>query len=284
MKNILRPTSEQPESERPHTPRPATPPSPQSTLTPLPSTPERQSIAPDIPPPAAPRRTLRAPKPNPRYFNVDNVAPQRGRRLGYAELLAAALVGRDPATFEEAMRSNEAGEWMEACQYEIDALAKNGTWELVNLPHGRKAVKSKWVFKLKSDGHYRARLVAKGFMQIPGIDFDETFSPVARFESLHMLLALAMLEDWHIHQMDVKSAFLNGELEEEIYMEQPKGFINAGQETLVCQLKKALYGLKQASRVWNLQFHGILVGLSFKWTHADAGVYVRHQHGGRAYK
>ena len=143
VKNILRPTSEQPESERPHTPRPATPPSPQSTLTPLPSTPERQSIAPDIPPPAAPRRTLRAPKPNPRYFNADNVAPQWGRRLGYAELLAAALVGRDPATFEEAMHSNEAGEWMEACQYEIDALAKNGTWELVNLPHGRKAIKSK---------------------------------------------------------------------------------------------------------------------------------------------
>ena len=280
VKNILRPTSEQPESERPHTPRPATPPSPQSTLTPLPSTPERQSIAPDIPPPAAPRRTLRAPKPNPRYFNADNVALQRGCRLGYAELLATALVGRDPATFEEAMHSNEAGEWMEACQYEIDALAKNGTWELVNLPHGQKAVNSKWVFKLKSDGHYRARLVAKGFTQIPGIDFDETFSPVARFESLRMLLALAALEDWHIHQMDVKSAFLNGELEEEIYMEQPKGFINAGQETLVCRLKKALYGLKQASRAWNLQFHGVLVGLSFKRTHADAGVYVRHQHGG----
>jgi hypothetical protein len=220
--------------------------------------------------------------PTPRYYNADNVAQQCGHRLGYAELLAATLVGRDPVTFEEAMRSSEAGEWMEVCQYEIDTLAKNGTWVLVDLLPGRKAVKSKWVFKLKSDGRYCARLVAKGFMQIPGIDFDETFSPVARFESLHMLLALAVLEDWHIHQMDVKSAFLNSKLEEEIYMEQPKGFIVAGQEAQVCRLLKALYSLKQASCTWNLQFHGVLVGLSFTRTHANAGVYVRHQHGGRA--
>jgi hypothetical protein len=81
---------------------------------------------------------------------------------------------------------------------------------VVDLPNGRKAVKSKWVFKLKADGHFRARLVAKGFTQIPGIDFDKTFSPIAHFESLRLLLALAALEDWEIHQMDVKSAFLNG--------------------------------------------------------------------------
>jgi len=167
-----------------------------------------------------PRRSGRAPVPNLHYFGADNVA-QRGCRLGHAELLAAALVGWDPATFVEAMGSAEAEEWKDACQYEIDALAKNGTWDLVDLPPGRRAIRLKWVFKLKSDGRYRARLVAKGFTQIPGIDFDETFSPVAHFESLHMLLVLAALEDWHIHQMDVKSAFLNGELEEEIYMEQP---------------------------------------------------------------
>ena len=161
------------------------------------------------------------------------------------------------------------------------ALAKNETWTLVDLPPGRKAVKSKWVFKLKADGCYRVRLVAKGFTQIPGIDFDETFSPVARFESLCLLLALAMLEDWNIHQMDVKSAFLtNGVLEEEIYMEQPTGFIVSGQESKVCRLWKAIYGLKQASRAWNLQFHGVLVGLGFQRTFLDAGVYVGHQHGG----
>jgi hypothetical protein len=160
----------------------------------------------------APRQSMCVPVPNPRYYNTDNVAI-RGRRLGYAELLAVAYIGRDPASYSEAMRSADADQWSEACQYEIDTLAKNGTWELVDLPPGREAVKSKWVFKLKADGRYCAHLVAKGFTQIPGIDFDETFSPVTRFESLHMLLALAALEDWHIHQMDVKSAFLNGVLE-----------------------------------------------------------------------
>jgi hypothetical protein len=154
------------------------------------------------------------------------------------------------------------------------------TWELVDLPPSRRAVKSKWVFKLKVDGRYRARLVAKGFTQIPGLDFDETFSPVARFESLQLLLALAALEDWHIHQMDVKSAFLNGELDKEIYMEQPQGFITSGKETQVCRLKKAIYGLKQASGTWNLQLHGVLTGFSYKWMHADAGIYVCHQQEG----
>ena len=291
---------------------PTTPPSRASTLTPLPSTPEQTAARPTTPPPRrratrvanrppsplpdgradrmqraellremanVPRRSTRTPVPNQRYFGVDNVA-QRGRRLGHSELLAAAQVGREPATYAEAMRSASAADWEEACQYEIAALAKAGTWSLVDLPHGRKAVKSKWVFKLKADGRFRARLVARGFTQIPGIDFDETFSPVARFESLRLLLALAALEDWHIHQMDVKSAFLYGELDEEIYMEQPSGFVVPGRETQVCRLHKALYGLKQASRAWNLQFHGVLTGLSLERTVSDAGVYVCPQHGG----
>jgi hypothetical protein len=181
---------------------------------------------------------------------------------------------QDPLTFREAMRLEQADQWHDTCQYEIDALAKNGTWTLVDLPTGRKAVKSKWVFKWKADGRYRARLVAKGFTQIQGIDYDETFSPVARFESLRLILALAALEDWEIHQMDIKSAFLNGLLEEEIYMEQPEGFITPGQESKVCLLKKAIYGLKQASHTWNLQFHGVLVELGFTRTYSNAGIYV----------
>ena len=142
----------------------------------------------------APHRSTCARVPNPQYFNADNVA-QMGGRLGHAELLAAAYVGRDPASYAEAMRSTNVDSWEEACQYEIDALNKNKTWELVDLPAGQKAVKSKWVFKHKVDGRYRTRLVAKGFMQIPGLDYDETFSPVARFESLRLLLVLAALED-----------------------------------------------------------------------------------------
>jgi hypothetical protein len=183
--------------------------------------------------------------------------------------------------YKEAMRSNQADEWTEACQYEMDALHKLKVWNLVDLPQGRKTVKCKWVFKQKVDGHYRAQLVAKGFTQIEGVDFDETFSPVARFESLRLILALAMLEDWEIHQMDVKSAFLHGDLDEEIYMEQPIGFVVAGQEHKVCKLQKALYGLKQASCAWKSQFHGVLNELSFTRTYSDAGVYVYHlQEGG----
>ena len=139
--------------------------------------------------------------------------------LGLVQLLSAAGAPgyRDPLTLKEAMNSEYADEWIEACQYEMDALAHLEVWCLEPLSDGRKAVKSKWVFKKKADGCFRARLLAKGFAQIEGVDFDETFSPVARFESLRLLLALAMLENWEIHQMDVKSAFLHGDLDEEIY-------------------------------------------------------------------
>ena len=142
----------------------------------------------------APRQLACVHMPNPQYFNADNAA-QMGGRLGHAELLAAAYVGRDPASYTEAMRSTNVDSWEEACQYKIDALNKNKTGELVDLPAGHKAVKSKWVFKHKADGRYHARLVAKGFTQIPSLDYDETFSPIACFESLRLLLALAALED-----------------------------------------------------------------------------------------
>ena len=214
---------------------------------------------------------------------AQNTKTNEVRQLSLAEFLATAApaaVGRDPATYKEAMGATNVEKWGAACQYEMDDLFKNDTWELVDLPPGHKAIKLKWVFKLKIDRHFHARLVAKGFTQIPGIDYDETFSPVARFESLQLLLALAALQNWEIHQMDVKSAFLNGVLNEEIYMKQPQGFIAARQEKKVCQLKKAIYGLKQASRAWNQQFHGVLTELGFKWTYSDAGIYVHHQHKG----
>ena len=206
-------------------------------------------------------------------------------KLHHAALLntliqVATTESCNPLTFNEAMNSALADEWQDACQYEIDALNRNRTWVLVELPLGWKAVKSKWVFKHKVDGHFHARLVAKGFMQTFRIDYDETFSPVAQFKSLRLLLALAMLEDWEIHQMDVKLAFLNGLLDEEIYMEQPQGSIDPDNPNKVCLLKKAIYGLKQASHAWNLQFHGVLLDLGFACTHSDAGIYHRQDHGG----
>jgi reverse transcriptase-like protein len=159
------------------------------------------------------------------------------RQLALAKLLAIAApaaVGCNPVSYKKAMEAADAEEWAEACQYKMDALSKNNTWKLVDLSPGCKAIKSKWVFKLKADGRFHACLVAKGFTQVPGIDYDETFSQVACFESLQLLLALATLENWKIHQMDVKSAFLNGILNKEIYMEQPLGFITAEQENKVC--------------------------------------------------
>jgi hypothetical protein len=154
----------------------------------------------------------------------------------------------DPLTYRKAMSRPDAKQWEIAMQEEIKSQMENGTWVLVQRPKNRKVVKCKWVYVIKPDGRYKARLVAKGFTQIEGIDFQETFSPVARYEAIRFLLAHTALEDWELEAMDIKTAFLYGKLDEEIYMEQPEGFAKRGQENQVCRLKKAIYGLKQASR------------------------------------
>ena len=293
------------DSESPGLPLPSPPPAPRKRVIlrlPVPAPGLRRPPNSSLPGPSfgdpsgppSPRRLRANPRPNSKYTTQDpgtdtdppsqrQQQKQKKKRssgqLSHLALLAAAEY-QDPLTFKQAMASDYSDDWRAACQYEIDALAKNSTWTLVDLPTGRKAVKSKWVFKRKADGRFRARLVAKGFTQVHGIDYDETFSPVARFESLRLLLALAALADWEIHQMDVKSAFLNGLLDEEIYMEQPTGFVVPGQSNKVCLLQKAIYGLKQASRAWNLQFHSVLLDLGFTRTHSDAGVYHRQDAGG----
>jgi hypothetical protein len=114
--------------------------------------------------------------------------------------------------------------WVDACLEELKSLQKRNVYELVDLPEGRKAIKNRWVFNVKSDGRKRARLVAKGFSQIEGIDFDELFSPVVRYETTQLILGVAALEDFKIESVDVKAAYLYGKLDEEIYMEQPEGF------------------------------------------------------------
>ena len=125
---------------------------------------------------------------------------------------------------------HERKEWIKVCLDEIEALRQRKVFELTSLPSGRKTIKNRWVFDLKSDGRKRARLVAKGFSQIEGIDYTEIFSPVVRFESVRIMLALAALENWFITAVDVKTAFLYGKLDEEIYMDQPEGFKIRGQE------------------------------------------------------
>ena len=167
---------------------------------------------------------------------------------------------------------NEIPLWQNACRTELQSLKERDVFEVVTLPKGRKAIKSRWVFDVKSDGRKKARLVAKGFSQREGVDYNELFSPVVRFETVRLLLALAALEDWEIQALDVKTAFLYGALDEEIYMEQPEGFVTDSSK--VWRLRKALYGLKQASRAWWYQCTESMKRLGFKRCSSDAGVYV----------
>jgi transposase InsO family protein len=190
----------------------------------------------------------------------------------------------EPSSYAEAMARPDAVLWRAAVQSEYDSLQRTGTYTLTQLPDGRHAIGCKWVFKIKrhADGsvdRYKARLVAKGFSQKAGLDYKETFAPVAKFASIRTLLALAAHQDYEVHQMDVKTAFLNGDLDVELYMQQPEGFITAGQEKLVCHLRKSLYGLKQAGRAWFEKINTALIDMDFTPLDSDHCVYVRHQGG-----
>nr|AAN64998.1 Putative gag-pol polyprotein [Oryza sativa Japonica Group]ABF95728.1 retrotransposon protein, putative, Ty1-copia subclass [Oryza sativa Japonica Group] len=177
--------------------------------------------------------------------------------------------------------SPDADYWKEAVRSEMDSIIANGTWEVTERPYGCKPVGCKWVFKkkLRPDGtieKYKARLVAKGYTQKEGEDFFDTYSPVARLTTIRVLLSLAASHGLLVHQMDVKTAFLNGELDEEIYMDQPDGFVVEGQEGKVCKLLKSLYGLKQAPKQWHEKFDKTLTSAGFAVNEADKCVYYLH--------
>lgn len=168
--------------------------------------------------------------------------------------------------------------WVKAMQLELSALHRTATWDLTSLPPGKSIVGCRWVYKVKTraDGsieRYKARLVARGFTQEHGLDYDETFAPVARMTTVRVLLALAALRNWDLHQMDVKNAFLNGDLKEEVYMEPPQGLeVQSGQ---VCRLKKALYGLKQAPRAWFEKFRSTVLQFGFQQSLNDYALFIR---------
>jgi transposase InsO family protein len=184
-------------------------------------------------------------------------------------------------TYKDILRLPEAQqkEWRTACHEELEALRKRNVFELVDLPKGRKLIKNRWVFDQKTDGRKKARLVAKGFSQIEGVDFNEIFSPVVRFESVRLMLALAALEQWHITGLDVKSAFLYGELDEELYMEQPEGFKRKGQEFKVLRLKRAIYGLKQAALAWWRALDKSMEAIGCTRLQSDSGLFVHKSKG-----
>lgn len=183
----------------------------------------------------------------------------------------------EPSGYREA-----AGQpaWEDAMRKEMEAIEKNATWELTTLPAGHRPIGLKWVFKLKKDSagkviKHKARLVAKGYVQKHGVDFDEVFAPVARLDAVRLILALTADRRWQVHHLDVKSAFLNGELQEEVYVVQPEGFVKKGQEHQVLRLSKALYGLRQAPRAWNTRLDKSLKTLEFVRCAQEQAVYIR---------
>ncbi|GJZ39948.1 retrotransposon protein, putative, ty1-copia subclass [Tanacetum coccineum] len=165
----------------------------------------------------------------------------------------------EPTSYKVAMLDSESNKWIDAMNAEIQSMMDNMVWVLVDLPPGCKTVGSKWFFKKKTDMDgivhvYKARLVAKGYTQLYGVDYEETFSPVADIRAIRILISIAAYYDYEIWQMDVKTTFLNGYLDEEIYMVQPEGFVDPNHPRKVCKLQRSIYGLKQASRSWNKRF------------------------------
>lgn len=195
-------------------------------------------------------------------------------------MLAGEAPG-DPQNFMEAVTSTLSPQWWESMFSEINSLEARQTWELCILPAGRKAVRCKWVYKTKynpdgSVARLKSRLCAKGFTQVAGIDFTETFAPTVKFTTLRLIFSLAAHFGLHLEQTDVDCAFLYADLKEEIYMEQPQGFERRGPngERLVCRLRKAVYGLKQAPHNWHRLLHDFMVTQGCRQLRTDPGAYV----------
>jgi len=183
----------------------------------------------------------------------------------------------DPLNYDEAVHDEK---WIKAMKNEMNVIEKNNTWELVTLPAHAKKVGVKWIYKskLNKEGKvdkYKVRLVAKGYTQTKGINYNEVFALVARWDIVRIVLAVAAQEGWNVYQLDVKGAFLYGELKEEVYVNQPKGFIKHGEEDKVYKLNKALYGLKQAPRTWFSRIESYFQKEGFTKSRHDYTLFVK---------
>ena len=202
---------------------------------------------------------------------------------GQKNLLGAAI-NNEPSTYTEAMKLPDAVKWKQAADSEINSMEVNNVWDLVKRPDKVKTIGSRWVFKRKTDddgtvNKYKARLVAKGYAQKYGVDYNEIFAPVVSYNAIRTVLAIAAQEKMHVHQMDVVTAFLNGELVEEVFLEQPEGFLVKDKEDHVYKLKKALYGLKQAPRAWYTKMNDVLGNMNMKKNDVDDNVYTLERGG-----
>jgi hypothetical protein len=189
----------------------------------------------------------------------------------------------DPRNYREARQSDQWSYWEQTMNEEKNSLDAHETMDYVERPWGKKVIPVHWIYSAKVDNfgnvlRFKARLVAQGCRQIPGVDVDEVFAPTSSFAARRVILSVAAQRDYEIHQVDIKTAFLNGDLEEEVYVTQPPGFEN-GDPRIVCKLNKALYGLKQSPRAWHKKLDAEMGALGFVACKSDAGVYVRKREG-----
>lgn len=204
---------------------------------------------------------------------------------GAPDSALATLVNNDacdPKNWKEAMRSRDKEKWKKGMRKELDSIQKRGVWKLVPpamVPHGRKIIGCRQVCHIKRDAsgqeaEHKVRLVAQGFTQVAGLDYTDTFAPVARMESIRAVLHIGAQRNWLMKQFDVKTAFLYGDLEEEIYMRQPEGYEEAGKEDHIALLQKGLYGLKQGGRQWNKKLHAAMTDFGYKRVEVDHCIYT----------
>ena len=199
--------------------------------------------------------------------------------VGMNEHANVVMNNDEPTAYGEAIKCDNADQWKQAMNEEMSAMRRNGTWTLVKRTPDMNVLGSKWVYKLKRNSNgsierFKARLVARGFAQIEGVDYEETYAPVMRYKSLRVLLSIANKMNYEIKQMDVVNAFLNAKLSDIVYMDQPPGF-NNGQQNMVCELKKAVYGIKQAPNLWNSELDLFMKTNGFVSCKSDTCMYIR---------
>ncbi|TYK03188.1 gag/pol protein [Cucumis melo var. makuwa] len=227
-----------------------------------------------------PSQSLRMPRRSGRIVSQPNPY------LGLTETQVVILDNgvEDPLSYKQAMNDVDKDQWVKAMDLEIESMYFNSVWEVVDLSEGVKPIGCKWIYKRKRDSAgkvqtFKARLVAKVYTQREGVDYEETFFPVSMLKSIRVLLSIVAFYNYEIWKMDVKTAFLNDNLEEIIFISQPEGFITQGQEQKVCKLNRSIYGFKQASRSWNIRFDTAIKSYGFDQNVDEPCVYKKNNKG-----
>ncbi|KAI7965086.1 hypothetical protein MJO29_003184 [Puccinia striiformis f. sp. tritici] len=283
------PDSPSPPTPVPEPPKPQPPHPPADNQTNTPSGTTVISL-PNVPSPPAPSGVPSAPADSSASLHPTSSSPRRSSRARkaperYGHWAQGAKEAEDvdtPKTWRQLLRSPNKNRWLKAADEEFASLLGMNTWRLVPRPQKRKIIKSKWVFKVKrhpdrSIQKLKARLVAMGYSQIQGLDYEEVFSPTLRLETLRLILSLLASRNWKGRQVDFKTAFLNGHLDHTVFMEQPPGFEDPQHPDWVCQLDRSLYGLKQSPRQWNAELHKSLLSLGLSTSKYDPTLYFKIQ-------